>query len=86
MLLGLLLWATVHLLANGDLRGTLLFGAFLGYAVIDLVSATSRHAVKPFVPSVKFDMMAVAGGLMVAVGVMALHRLLFGVRAVTFGA
>jgi uncharacterized membrane protein len=86
MLLGLAVWATVHLLANGDLRGTLLFGAFLVYAVVDLASAISRDAVKPFVPSVKYDVMAVVGGAVIAIGVMALHRVLFGVRVVTFGA
>jgi uncharacterized membrane protein len=85
MLLGLLIWASVHLLANGDLRGTLLFGAFLAYAVIDLVSANSRRAVKAFAPAIKYDVMAIMGGLVLALGVMALHRLLFGVRVVSFG-
>ena len=85
MLLGLAVWATVHLLANGDLRGTLLFGAFLVYAVLDLASAISRHAVKSFVPSFRFDIMAIVGGVAVALAVMALHRVLFGVRVVAFG-
>jgi uncharacterized membrane protein len=85
MLLGLAVWAAVHLLANGDLRGTLLFGAFLAYAVLDLASAISRHAVKSLVPSFKFDIMAIVGGLVVALAVMALHRWLFGVRVVAFG-
>ena len=85
MLLGLLIWASVHLLANGDLRGTVLFGAFVAYAVIDLVSAVSRHAVKSFVPAIKYDYMAVAGGIAVAIGVMYFHRPLFGVRVVAFG-
>jgi len=85
MLLGLAVWATVHLLANGDLRGTLLFGAFLAYAVLDLASAISRHAVKPFVPSLKFDIMAIVGGVLVALAVMTVHRVLFGIRVVAFG-
>ena len=85
MLLGLGIWAAVHLLANGDLRGTVLFGAFLAYAVIDVVSAQSRNAVKTFVPSVKFDVMAIVGGIVVAVAVMTMHRWLFGVRVVPFG-
>jgi len=86
MLIGLMIWATVHLLANGDLRGTVLFGGFLAYAVIDLVSAVRRHAVKPIVPSVKFDVMAIAGGIAVAIAIMYFHRQLFGVQAVPFGA
>ena len=37
MLLGILIWSFVHLLNNGELRAILLFGAFIFYAVIDLV-------------------------------------------------
>jgi len=86
MLIGLLIWSTVHLLANGDLRGCLLFGGFLAYAILDLVSAGHRHAVKAFTPSTRYDVMAIVGGGMVALGVMALHGWLFGVRVVSFGA
>jgi uncharacterized membrane protein len=85
MLLGTLIWSAVHLAANGDLAGTVLFGAFLGYAVADLGSALARGAVKPFVPEAKFDLMAIVGGTGIALAVMALHRVLFGVRAVVFG-
>jgi len=85
MLLGLAIWSTVHLLANGDARGTLLFGAFLAYALIDLASAVRRRAVKPFVPDAKYDLIAVVGGGAVALAVMTAHRLLFGVAVVPFG-
>ena len=85
MLLGLLIWSTVHLLANGDRTGTVLFGAFALYAVIDLVSATARNAVKSFEPTVKYDIMAVAGGTVVALVVMIFHRVLFGPQVVSFG-
>ena len=84
MLLGLAIWATVHLLANGDRTGTVLFGAFLAYAAIDLVSAVGRGAVKTFVPEPKHDVMAVVGGIGVALAVMALHRVLFGVAVTGF--
>jgi len=85
MLLGLLIWSGVHLLANGDRAGTLLFGAFLAYATADLVSAVARRTVKPFVPEVKFDAMAIVGGAGVAFAVMTFHRVLFGVPVVPFG-
>jgi uncharacterized membrane protein len=85
MLLGLLIFSGVHLLANGDLRGTVLFGSLLAYSVIDLASAVARNAVKSFVPRRKFDIMAVAGGAVIAFGVMVLHRMFFGVPAVPFG-
>ena len=85
MLLGLLLWASVHLLANGDRAGTVLFGAFLAYAVVDLVSVIGRGAVKSFVPERKHDAIAVVGGAAIALAVMTLHRMLFGVAVVPFG-
>jgi len=85
MLLGLLIWSTVHLLANGDRTGTVLFGAFALYAVVDLVSATARGAVKSFEPTAKYDVMAVVGGTVVALIVMTFHRVLFGPQVVSFG-
>ncbi len=85
MLLGLAVWSLVHLLANGDLRGTVLFGAFLAYALVDLGSAVSRRAVRPFEPQARHDAMAVVGGTVVALAVMTFHRVLFGVPAVAFG-
>ncbi|MGE5523183.1 MAG: NnrU family protein [Rhodospirillaceae bacterium] len=82
MLLGIIIWSTVHLLANGDARGTVLFGSFLAFSVVDLASAVSRGAVKPFVPAHKYDVMAVVGGIVAAFVVMLLHRVFFGVPAV----
>ena len=85
MLIGLIIWSGVHLLANGDLRGTVLFGAFLAYGVVDLASAIGRHAVKSFVPTVRYDVIALVAGVTIALIVMAVHRALFGVRVVPFG-
>ena len=84
MLLGLLIWSVVHLLANGDRTGTVLFGAFAAYALVDLVSAIARGAVKSFEPTAKHDVIAVAGGTVVALLVMTLHRVLFGPAVVPF--
>ncbi len=42
MLIGVLLWSTAHLLANGDQASLLLFGSFALYAVIDLFSVFHR--------------------------------------------
>lgn len=38
------LWAAVHLLANGDLASTLLFGSFLLYSIISSLVAIRRGA------------------------------------------
>lgn len=85
MLLGVLIFAAVHLCANGDLRGTVLFGSILGWAVIDLVSAIARGAVKNFTPVVRQDVIAIVAGIALALVVMTFHRTLFGVPAVPFG-
>lgn len=85
MLIGTGLWAAVHLLANGEVKATMLFGAFLAWAVIDLVSAIQRHATKSFNPVARQDAMAVGAGVALALLVMAFHRQLFGVPAVHWG-
>ena len=78
MLIGLALWSGVHLLANGDRAGTVLFGSFLAYSIAALVSAIQRNAVKPFVAHAKYDAMAVAGALALAYVTMRVHPALFG--------
>ena len=42
MLAGVKLWATAHLLANGDLGSIILFGSILAWAVIDRISLKPR--------------------------------------------
>lgn len=85
MLIGVGIWAVVHLLANGELKAALLFGAFLVYVVIDLISAVQRGATKSFTPVMRQDAMAVGAGVAIALLVMAFHRPLFGVMAVPWG-
>ena len=85
MLLGVILWSAVHLGANGDTRGTVLFGAILAWALVDLASAVSRNAVKTFEPSAKHDAIAIAAGIGLSLVVMTFHLGIFGVRAVSFG-
>jgi uncharacterized membrane protein len=82
MLIGLLLWSGVHLFANGDLAGTILFASFLAYSLVDLVSAIARGAGKAFVPHWKFDAMALAGGILIAYLTMHVHAGLFGTAPV----
>ena len=85
MLIGTIVWAAVHLFANGDVASTVLFGAFLAWALVDLVSAIARRAVKAFEPLVMHDVIAVVGGVGLAFAFAYLHRVLFGVRVVPFG-
>lgn len=85
MLLGLLIWSLVHLLANGDTRGTVLFGAFAAYAIVDLISAVNRRAVKAFTPTALHDAIAIVAGVALALLVMRYHGPWFGPTVVPFG-
>jgi uncharacterized membrane protein len=85
MLIGLLIWSIVHLLANGDVRGTVLFGAFLAYAIVDLISAIQRDATKTSEPRVRADVIAVVAGTVIGLLFMTFHRMLFGARVASFG-
>jgi len=78
MLIAIAIWAAVHLLANGGMRGTVLFASILAYALVDFVSAVQRHAAELFAPSARHDAIAVAAGIVAALAVMALNRVLFG--------
>ena len=42
MVAGVILWALVHLLASGTLAGTILFGSFLVWSVLDFMAARRR--------------------------------------------
>lgn len=74
------LWGLGHLLANGDMAGILLFGAFLIYAIVVRVSLARRPDAGPKFKSVLWDGVAIAVGLFVyVVTLFWLHAFLFGV-------
>ena len=80
MLLGVILWAAGHLLANGDLASLIVFGAFLVYAIIDRIAVIPRGDPAPIVLKPRSDLIAVVAGvvLFAAFGLW-LHGWLFGV-------
>ena len=80
MLIGLLLWALAHLLANGDLRSIVLFGGFALFAVVETASAVGRGKAPPpdQTPRFAMDAAAVAGGLVVSGLLVRFHGALFG--------
>ena len=67
MLLATKLWATAHLLANGNLADLLLFGGFLAWAVADRISVKRRVArPKAEMQRGRYnDLIALVGGLAV---------------------
>lgn len=80
MLLGVIFWSAGHLLANGDQASAALFGSFLVWAILDLISALGRREPAPVVVKPRADVIAVfAGTALWTVFVLGLHRVLFGV-------
>ena len=82
-LLGVMLWAAAHLFSNGTLADVLLFGAFLVWAVADLISVQRRavpHKVPGAPPGAFNDGVAIVGGLLVYAGFLFwAHRWMTGV-------
>ena len=80
MLLGVLLWAVAHLLANGEARSVVLFGGFALIAAILAISAAARGKGPPMQPAPRMtmDIVSIIAGL-VAAGLLAgFHDVLFG--------
>ncbi|CAN1567021.1 COG4094 Predicted membrane protein [Rhabdaerophilaceae bacterium] len=85
LLLAVKVWATAHLLANGDLGSMILFGSFLAWAVFARIALkkagdfgnpeAGKHS-----NSNRDDLIAIVGGSILALLFMFwLHRLLIGV-------
>lgn len=88
MLLGIKIWSTAHLIANGDLGSILLFGSFLAWAVAARISLKSRadeparKLPKPAPAGWTRDIVAVVAGTFVwFVFGYFLHPILIGVPA-----
>lgn len=88
MLVAIKIWATAHLIANGDLGSILLFGSFLAWAVADRISLKRRtdepvrKLPKPAPAGWQRDIVAVVAGTVVwFVFGYFLHPILIGVPA-----
>lgn len=83
MMAGVLIWSSLHLLANGDLASNILFGAFAVWSVVAILSAMQRgqslgnDRIRPWA-----DWIAAAIGLIVFGIVFYSHAWLFGVSPV----
>ncbi len=86
MLAGVKLWAFGHLLANGDLGGIILFGAFLAWAVFDRISLKHRADTgAPPIPvgGVTNDVIAVVVGIVAYLALaFAFHPVVIGVPVI----
>ena len=83
MLLSIKVWAVAHLIANGTFADVVLFGSFLGWAILDFRAARQRDRAKGTVrvagPS-RNDVLVVAVGAVIwAALVWRVHLWLIGV-------
>lgn len=81
MLAGVKLWALGHLMINGDLASLLLFGSFLVYAIVDIISVKKRQPAKalPAKKPIYMDVLVILIGVAAYGGVAMHHQQLFGV-------
>lgn len=89
MMIATLLWSASHLLANGDLASTMIFGSFFIYGVLAIAlhkpRTTTLDTYAPAIIANKkkgkivFDIVAVIVGLGIHALVMLNHQSLFGV-------
>jgi uncharacterized membrane protein len=61
--IGISLWAVGHLLSNGRLHDLLLFGTFLGLALLDIILSTLRDKQPGHDPQIRSDIKAVIIGV-----------------------
>ncbi|NVK40260.1 MAG: NnrU family protein [Oceanospirillaceae bacterium] len=83
MLIGVAIWSSVHLMANGDLASTLIFGPFLVYALLDMLLSRPRKTLIPVhKPQALYDVLAVIVGLIAYGALFFGHGTLFGVSLI----
>lgn len=84
-LTGFKLWAALHLIANGDLRSTVLFGGLLAWAVVTVVALNRRDGRPPLPepsPSPVRRWGFAVVGMVAWAALIALHPWLFGVSPI----
>ena len=76
---GTIVFAAVHLSANGDLASALLFGSFGSYAILSVISGETRGRVLgDGSAAVKYDLFSIVGGVGVYFVILKFHGVLFG--------
>jgi uncharacterized membrane protein len=81
---GIAIWATAHLLANGESTVVAIFGMLLFLAVLDIVLSTMRGKVGSFEPNAMHDLRAIGVGLVLyAVFLLGFHPYVLGVPVIS---
>ncbi len=81
MLWGVVFWSIGHLLANGDLSSLVLFGGFLVFALLNMLSANLRGAqLQQQILPLRKDLIVIGAGIGVFIVLFFLHPYLFNAR------
>ena len=80
-MLGTILWASAHLLTNGDSRSVILFGSLLTWAVLEIVLCNRRDGPRTELPAAsgRYDLAAIVIGALAFAALGHFHVKLFGV-------
>ena len=80
-MIGTMIWASSHLLTNGDTRSVMLFGSLAVWAVLEILLCNRRDGPRTELPaaSVKADVIAVVIGVIAFGALVHFHVKLFGV-------
>ncbi|MBT4888037.1 MAG: NnrU family protein [Rhodospirillales bacterium] len=82
MMLGVLLWALVHLVSNGDRASLYLFGSFALFSLFSIISSIRRGKLPDYNSAKSMhDFIAVGIGVVLFAAVLWGHEFLFGVAA-----
>lgn len=89
-ILSIKIWATAHLLANGETSSVILFGSFLAWGVIMRISMKRRQRageqVLPVFRSARYDLFAILIGVAAyLLFIWKLHEWLIGVAPIVMG-
>ncbi len=77
MIIAVLLWALVHVLANGDQASLLLFGSFLLFSVVNWILVVRRHSETSAEARPRNDLIVVVVGVVAYFVVYYLHERFF---------
>ena len=80
MFMGILIWAFVHLLANGDLRSTILFSSFALYCIVDMLFTKKITNTSNATYPMSNDIIFIGLGLMVYTLIVYFHQYIAGVK------
>ena len=80
MFIGVIVWSFAHLLANGDLRSTLLFSSFALYCVVDMMFTKNITNVTNISYPISNDIIFIGLGAIGYISIVYFHQYIAGVK------